>query len=217
MRIGANPFADLLAQELADSRRVAARTDLFTAFVPFAARWPVEMHVYPNRLVANLIGLDDAELDGSAQTLSRYPSTVRPAVSHPAALHFGTAQYADTDTITARSDREAGQVVIPLGTTPGDVTAWAAYVAGVVWALRDTGQPVRGGTVSITSDVEMGSGLASSAALECAVLGAPVPEPRSIGSSRPGSHSAPRMNMSVPQWVCWINSPRCSANHNGRC
>ena len=91
MRIGANPFADLLAQELADSRRVAARTDLFTAFVPFAARWPVEMHVYPNRLVANLIGLDDAELDGSAQTLSRYPSTVRPAVSHPlpyiSALH----------------------------------------------------------------------------------------------------------------------------------
>jgi galactokinase len=122
----------------------------------------------------------------------------------------------DTDTITARSDREAGQVVIPLDTTPGDVTGWAAYVAGVVWALRDTGQPVRGGTVSITSDVEMGSGLASSAALECAVLGAPVPEPRSIGSSRPGSHSAPRMNMSVPQWVCWINSPRCSANHNGR-
>jgi galactokinase len=42
----------------------------------------------------------------------------------------------------------------------------------VVWALRDTGQPVRGGTLSITSDVEMGSGLASSAALECAVLGA---------------------------------------------
>jgi UDPglucose--hexose-1-phosphate uridylyltransferase len=24
-------------------------------------------------------------------------------------------------------------------------------------------------------------------------------------------------NMSVPHRVCWINSPRCSANHNARC
>jgi galactokinase len=41
-----------------------------------------------------------------------------------------------------------------------------------MWALRMAGHPVPGGAMSITSDVEMGSGLSSSAALECAALGA---------------------------------------------
>ena len=68
--------------------------------------------------------------------------------------------------ITVRSDQEEGAVRIPLDTVPGDVTGWAGYAAGVIWALRDAGHPVQGGTMSITSDVEMGSGLSSSAALE---------------------------------------------------
>ncbi|MET0476174.1 MAG: galactokinase [Mycobacterium sp.] len=78
----------------------------------------------------------------------------------------------DGDVLVVRSDREAGQVAIALDTSPGDVTDWAAYVAGVVWALRQAGHRVRGGAMSIRSGVEMGSGLASSAALECATLGA---------------------------------------------
>jgi galactokinase len=78
----------------------------------------------------------------------------------------------NVDSITVRSDRGEGQVRIPLNTTPGDATGWAAYVAGVMWALRDAGHPVPGGTMSITSNLETGLGLASSAALECAVLGA---------------------------------------------
>ncbi|GAB3035852.1 galactokinase [Mycobacterium bourgelatii] len=78
----------------------------------------------------------------------------------------------DSDAITASSDRADGSVRIGLDTAPRDVTGWAAYVAGVVWALRDVGHQVPGGTMSITSDVEVGSGLSSSAALTCAVLGA---------------------------------------------
>jgi galactokinase len=58
-----------------------------------------------------------------------------------------------------------------LTTKPGEVVGWAAYVAGVMWALREAGHPVPGGTMSISSEVEMGSGLSSSAALECAALG----------------------------------------------
>jgi galactokinase len=76
------------------------------------------------------------------------------------------------DAIIVGSDRVSGAVRIPLSTAPGQVTGWAGYVAGVVWALRLAGHPVPGGAMSITSDVEMGSGLASSAALECAALGA---------------------------------------------
>lgn len=65
-----------------------------------------------------------------------------------------------------------GPVRIGLDTVPGQVTGWAAYVAGVVWALLNAGIAVPGGTMTITSEVEIGSGLSSSAALECAVLGA---------------------------------------------
>ena len=76
------------------------------------------------------------------------------------------------DAITVSSDRADGAVRIPLDTVPGDLGGWASYVAGVMWALRQAGHPVPGGAMSITSDVEMGSGLSSSAALECAALGA---------------------------------------------
>ncbi len=74
--------------------------------------------------------------------------------------------------IAVRSDREHGDVSISLDTSPGAVTGWAAYVAGVIWALQCAGHRVPGGRMSISSGVEMGSGLSSSAALECAVLGA---------------------------------------------
>lgn len=76
-----------------------------------------------------------------------------------------------TEAITVRSDRVDGPVRIRLDTAPGDVTGWAAYVAGVIWALRHAGHRLPGGTMSITSDVAIGSGLSSSAALVCAALG----------------------------------------------
>jgi galactokinase len=78
----------------------------------------------------------------------------------------------DADTLIVRSDTEHGAVRIPLHTSPGGVTGWAAYVAGMMWALRCAGHRVVGGEMSIASEVEIGSGLSSSAALECAVLGA---------------------------------------------
>ncbi|WP_410809950.1 galactokinase [Micromonospora sp. 067-2] len=55
---------------------------------------------------------------------------------------------------------------------PGRVTGWGAYVAGVVWALREAGHQVPGARLAIASDVPLGAGLSSSAALESAVLAA---------------------------------------------
>ncbi|MEV4412980.1 galactokinase [Catellatospora sp. NPDC049609] len=52
------------------------------------------------------------------------------------------------------------------------VTGWAAYVAAVVWSLRDAGYEVPGARLRVDSDVPGGAGLSSSAALECAVLSA---------------------------------------------
>ncbi|PPA59630.1 galactokinase [Micromonospora chalcea] len=57
---------------------------------------------------------------------------------------------------------------------PGGVDGWAAYVAGVVWALRAAGHDVPGARLAVASDVPVGSGLSSSAAIESAVLAALV-------------------------------------------
>jgi galactokinase len=52
---------------------------------------------------------------------------------------------------------------------PGGLTGWAAYPAGVAWALREAGHPPGGTSIAIDSDLPQGAGLSSSAALECAV------------------------------------------------
>ncbi|MCA2213862.1 galactokinase [Jidongwangia harbinensis] len=57
---------------------------------------------------------------------------------------------------------------------PGVLDGWAAYVAGVVWALRDAGFDVPPARIALASDVPVGAGVSSSAALESAVLTALV-------------------------------------------
>jgi galactokinase len=54
------------------------------------------------------------------------------------------------------------------GLAPGQVTGWAAYPAGIAWALRSAGYPVPGACLAVDSSVPGGAGLSSSAALECA-------------------------------------------------
>jgi len=92
---GTNLFADLLAAERADGSRIVAQTDAFTAFVPFAARWPVEVHLYPHRRVHNLTELTDAELDDFAalyrDLLGRFDRLYDAALPYMSALH----QYRD--------------------------------------------------------------------------------------------------------------------------
>jgi UDPglucose--hexose-1-phosphate uridylyltransferase len=63
-------FADVLAFEQAGERVVLA-SDSFTAFVPFAARWPVELHLLPHRHVPDLAELTEAEKDELASVVLR--------------------------------------------------------------------------------------------------------------------------------------------------
>jgi UDPglucose--hexose-1-phosphate uridylyltransferase len=101
MRHGGNLFADLLAREVADGSRVVAHTEQFTVFVPFAARWPVEVHIYPNRFVHNLIDLEPGELDGFAEVyldvLRRFDRLYSAPLPYISALHQFTAAEAQAD------------------------------------------------------------------------------------------------------------------------
>src|SRR5437899_6222476 len=53
--------------------------------------------------------------------------------------------------------------------TPRTVDGWMAYVGGVAWGLREAGDAARGVDLAIVSDLPIGAGLSSSAAIEMAV------------------------------------------------
>ena len=69
--------------------------------------------------------------------------------------------------LCSRQEAEAADVALA-GLAPGSVTGWAAYPAGVAWALARAGYQVPGARLAIDSDLPAGAGLSSSAALECA-------------------------------------------------
>lgn len=79
---GAGFFEDLLDFERRSSR-VVIESDSFTAYVPFAARWPIELHLLPNRAVADFTELTDSELDELAQVYSRLLRTIDGIYSTP--------------------------------------------------------------------------------------------------------------------------------------
>lgn len=56
---GENLFDAVLERELADER-IVLESEHWVAFVPYAAHWPYEVHLYPKRRVPDLLGLDEA-------------------------------------------------------------------------------------------------------------------------------------------------------------
>jgi galactokinase len=107
----------------------------------------------------------------------------------PFALSQGTtaaAGYRPDRRLVLCSRQEPGrEVEVALDDlAPGQVTGWAAYPAGIAWALSAAGYQVPGACIAIDSDLPAGAGLSSSAALECATalalieLAEPSPIPR---------------------------------------
>jgi UDPglucose--hexose-1-phosphate uridylyltransferase len=64
-------YCDLLAEEHADGRRILYKGDHFTAFVPFYARYPYEVHTYARRCVPSIAQLTGAEKGDLARALKR--------------------------------------------------------------------------------------------------------------------------------------------------
>jgi UDPglucose--hexose-1-phosphate uridylyltransferase len=96
-RQGPDLFQRILDFELAGERVVLAGTH-WSAFVPFAARWPLEVHLLPHRHIPDLAATDDAE---RAELTELYPrllagfdalyGTPTPYISawHQAPVHEG--------------------------------------------------------------------------------------------------------------------------------
>lgn len=60
---GGDLLGDVLAAELAAEERIIRKTDSFVAYVPYAAKWPVELMVMPKRPVRDFTELTEAEKD----------------------------------------------------------------------------------------------------------------------------------------------------------
>jgi UDPglucose--hexose-1-phosphate uridylyltransferase len=66
--------ADVLAAERADGSRIVMSGTHWTAYAPYASRWPVEVHLVPNRDVPDLPALDPDERGEFAEM---YPALLR--------------------------------------------------------------------------------------------------------------------------------------------
>ncbi len=69
-KYGDNLFADTLKFEQGSPRELI-KSESFTAYVPFAGRWPIEIHLLPHRHVQNLAELTSDEKDELAETYRR--------------------------------------------------------------------------------------------------------------------------------------------------
>ena len=57
---------DIVARELADEVRIVAQNSEWVAYVPYASRYPFEIHVAPRRSVADFVALDESASEAFA-------------------------------------------------------------------------------------------------------------------------------------------------------
>ncbi|WP_262005525.1 galactokinase [Streptomyces sp. FIT100] len=128
-----------------------AVTDAFRELYGYA---PEGVWAAPGRV--NLIGEYTDFNDGFVMPLA-LPHTAVAAV----------ARRADGVLRVHSADVDQGVVELAVDALePRSGSGWAAYPAGVVWALREAGHPVTGADIHLGSTVPTGAGLSSSAALE---------------------------------------------------
>lgn len=127
-------FARVLEFEQA-SERVVLRGEHWTAFVPFAARWPLEVQLMPHRHVPDFATLNDAERDELAPLYLRLLrgvdalyETPTPYIAawHQAPVHVGR------DSVRLRleltSPRRAADKLKFLAGSEAAMSAWTAEI-----------------------------------------------------------------------------------------
>jgi UDPglucose--hexose-1-phosphate uridylyltransferase len=84
-------FQSLLDFERAGQRKIID-SDNFLAYVPFAARWPIEVHLLPKRNINDLAQLRDAETDELANVYKKLLGAVDGMYETPTAYISGWHQ-----------------------------------------------------------------------------------------------------------------------------
>lgn len=117
-------MGEILADEVSAGDRMVLEGRHFCAYVPFAARWPLEVHLVPHRQVPDLAALNGGERDELAvlyrdlvQRVDRLYASPTPYIS---AWHQSPV---------AASDREAGWLHLQL-TSPRRAEAKLKFLAG---------------------------------------------------------------------------------------
>ncbi|UWF78746.1 MULTISPECIES: galactose-1-phosphate uridylyltransferase [Microbacterium] len=146
-------FARVLAFEQA-SDRVVLQGEHWTAYVPFAARWPLEVHLLPHRHAPDFAALSGEERDELAPLYLRllrgvdalYPTpTPYIAAWHQAPVHTGR------DTVRMRleltSPRRAADKMKFLAGSEAAMGAWTAEILP-----EDTAERLRAAIASVTEE-----------------------------------------------------------------
>ncbi|MER5276173.1 galactokinase [Streptomyces sp. NPDC002809] len=128
--------------------------ELTASFTELYGAEPEGVWAAPGRV--NLIGEYTDFNDGFVMPLA-LPHTARAAV----------ARRTDGELRLHSTDVPGGVVQLRVDElVPHEGHGWAAYPAGVVWALREAGHEISGADIQLSSTVPTGAGLSSSAALE---------------------------------------------------
>lgn len=84
-------FFDKLVESESNSSRVLLETDNFLVFVPFAARWPIEMQLIPKRQIQDLTEMTEEEAAEFAEVYQKLLGSLDKLYSSPtpyiAAIH----------------------------------------------------------------------------------------------------------------------------------
>ena len=150
-------------------------------------RTMMEQRGTPTRREGTLSARLAAELPADAVVLARSPGRANLIGEHtdyndgfvlPVALEMQTVIGGiRQDSLRLRSLEERGTVEVDLADASGPTSGWGRYVTSVVRVLLEEGLRLRGLDGVVASDVPVGTGLSSSAALEVAVALAVLDEP----------------------------------------
>ncbi|WP_431805702.1 galactose-1-phosphate uridylyltransferase [Microbacterium paraoxydans] len=138
-------FARILDAEQG-SERVVLRGEHWTAFVPFAARWPLEVHLMPHRHVPDLAETSAAERDELAPLYLRLLRGVDALYAEPGQEATPTPYIAAWHQAPVRVGRDSVRLHLQL-TSPRRAADRLKYLAGseaAMWAWAAEVTPEQG-------------------------------------------------------------------------
>lgn len=148
---------------------MTARDDATTLFEQLTGHAPDGVWSAPGRV--NLIGEHTDYNDGFVLPFAIPHRTYAAAGMRGDGRIRVASTFVDDAPVEVALDELAGFFPTPAGATPA-VAEWAAYPLGVAWALQLAGATGNGVDIAIASDVPVGAGLSSSAAIEGATASA---------------------------------------------